>query len=63
MKTSENKLLKSNRNKPVKTKANIADVQLKVTLLLYCVAKFAVQRECNAIFFQTIHAGNAVSGR
>ena len=36
--------------------------------MLYCVAKFVVQRECNAntslqFFFQTIHAGNAVSGR
>ena len=31
MKTNENKLPKNNRNKPVKTNANIADVQLKVT--------------------------------
>ena len=31
MKTNENKLPKTNRNKPVKTKANITDVQLKVT--------------------------------
>jgi len=68
MKTNENKLPKTNRNKPVKTNANIADVLLKVTWLLYCVAKFVVQSECNAntslqFFFQTIHAGNAVSGR
>ena len=30
MKTNENKLLKTNRNKPVENNANIADVQLKV---------------------------------
>jgi hypothetical protein len=40
--------------------------------LHYCVPRFVVQRECNAntvytslqfFFFQTIHAGNAVSGQ
>jgi hypothetical protein len=51
MKTNENKLLKTNRNKRLKTNANIADAKLKVTWearLHYCVAKFVVQRECNA---------------
>ena len=31
MKTNENKLLKTIRNKPLNTNANIADTQLKVT--------------------------------
>jgi hypothetical protein len=72
MKTNENKLLKTNRSKWLKTNANIADAKLKVTWeawLHYCVARFVVQRECNAntvytslkFFFQMIHAGNAVS--
>jgi hypothetical protein len=51
MKTNENKLLNTNRNKQLKTITNIDDTKLKVAreaLLHYCVAKFVVQRECNA---------------
>ena len=53
--------------------ADNADAELRAmceALLHYCVARFVVQREVTQIiitslhfFFQTIHAGNAVSGR